>query len=286
MKKLLIAASSLALFAAPAQAQLLGGSGGLGGMVGGTLGGASPIGGTLDNVRGTIGSTADARGSTSGSQRVDRRSGRVEANRRADANTSANSTVGVAPLVDNSIGPVTGQFTRSGSASGEGGASAQVIGTDAVASLAGQARTQAQGTVSSGRATAAGLVTSSQGAAGQAAGMAGPLAGSVTGSAAGSASGNGEATGDIGSGLASATLAAAGSGAANGDGAFAVAPGMDVFGSSGEKIGEVRQVIADSRGTVSEVVVKQSGQDVTYPAASLQGAGSALFAAEGNAAVQ
>lgn len=278
MKKLLIAASAITLFAVPAQAQLLGGSGGLGGTVGGTLGGGlGPIGGTLDSVGGTIGSTLDASSSTSGEQQVDRRSGRVQANRRADASTSANA----APLVDNPVAPIASQISGSGSAAGEGSADAQLIGTDAVAGMAGQATGQVQGAASAGQATAAGLITSAQGTASQAAGAGGPL----TGSAIGSAAGSGSTGGSFGSGLTQTTLAAAGSGAANGDGAFAVSPGMDVFGAGGEKIGEVRQVVANSKGTVSEVVVRQDGQEVTYPAAALSGSGSALFAGGGDTTV-
>ncbi|MXO70051.1 hypothetical protein [Alteraurantiacibacter buctensis] len=278
MKKLLIAASAIALFAVPAQAQLLGGSGGLGGMVGGTLGGGfGSMGGTLDSVSSSIGSTLDASGSTSGDQQVDRRSGRVQANRRADANTSAS----VAPLVDNPVAPLSGEASGSGSAAGQGSADAQLIGTDAVAGLAGQTNGQVLDAASSGQAVAAGLVASAQGTAGQATGTAVPLAGSATGSA----TGTGNAAGSIGTGLGNSALAVAGSGAANGTGAFAVAPGMDVFGAGGEKIGEVRQVVANSQGTVSEVVVRQDGQNVTYPAAALHGSGSALYAGEGDAAV-
>lgn len=277
MKKHFIAASAIALLAVPAQAQLLGGSGGLGGMVGGTLGGAFPsMGGTLDSVGGTVGSTLDASGSTSGDQQVDRRSGRVQANRRADASTS----VGVAPLLDNPVSPISGQTTGTGSASGEGGANAQLIGTDAVSGLAGQGMAQAQVATAAGQSAATALVTSAQSATGQATSAAGPMAGSATGSAAGS----GSAANSVGSGLAGTTLAAAGSGAANWSGAFAVAPGMDVFGAGGEKIGEVSQVVANSRGAVSEVVVEQAGRDVAYPAGTLQGSGSALYAAEGSTA--
>ncbi len=277
MKTLFIAASAIALLAVPAQAQLLGGSGGLGGMVGGTLGGGFPeIGGTLDSVGGSVGSTLDSSASTSGDQQVDRRSGSVRANRRADASSSAS----VAPLVDNPVAPITGQASGSGSAAGEGSANAQLIGSDAIGGLAAQGVTQAQGTAAAGQSVAGGLVSSAQGTAGQAAGN----AGSVAGSASGSASGSGSTAGSLGSSLSNATLAAAGSSAANGSGAFAVAPGMDVFGAGGQKIGEVSQVVANSQGTVSEVVVEQSGREVAIPAGSLQGNGSALYAADGSAA--
>lgn len=277
MKTLFIAASAIALLAVPAQAQLLGGSGGLGGMVGGTLGGGFPeIGGTFDSVGGSVGSTLDSSASTSGDQQVDRRSGSVRANRRADASSSAR----VAPLVDNPVAPITGQASGSGSAAGEGSANAQLIGTDAIGGLAAQGVAQAQGTAAAGQSVAGGLASSAQGMAGQAAGN----AGSVAGSASGSASGSGSTAGSLGSSLSNATLAAAGSSAANGSGAFAVAPGMDVFGAGGQKIGEVRQVVASSQGTVSEVVVEQSGREVSIPAGSLQGNGSALYAADGSAA--
>ncbi|QYU70756.1 hypothetical protein J4558_11850 [Leptolyngbya sp. 15MV] len=123
MKKLLLAASALTLFAVPAQAQLLGG--GLGGGLGGTLGGSATgtVGGTLDSVRGTTDSVrSSTRGSTRGdartrgSQNVDRRSGSVAVDRSADAAIAGDAS----QMLDNSVAPLGANAQSSGSASGQG----------------------------------------------------------------------------------------------------------------------------------------------------------------------
>ena len=282
MKKFLIAVSSIALFATPAHAQLLGGSGGLGGVVGGTIGGGASggfpdIGGTLERTRSSTRGTIDSAGSTSGEQQVDRRSGRVDANRRADASGSA----GIGQVVHNPVAPLNSAASASGSASGEGSASAQLVGTDAVRGLAGQGAAHASGAAAAGQTAATGLASQGQGAAGEAAGSSLPL----TGSLGGSASGNGAATGSAGGGLADTMLATAGSAAASGDGAFAVQPGMDVLAPGGEKLGEVSQVIADADGRINEVIVEQADREVAIPAADLQGSGSALVALDGSGQV-
>ena len=89
MKTLFLAtAAALAFSAAPASAQLLGGSGGLGGTIGGggSLGGlggtlGSAPSGTIDRAREplttTTRSTTHADGNARASSNVDRRSGRV-----------------------------------------------------------------------------------------------------------------------------------------------------------------------------------------------------------------
>ncbi|MCL6250573.1 hypothetical protein M3P36_05890 [Altererythrobacter sp. KTW20L] len=282
MKKFLIAVSSVALFATPAQAQLLGGSGGLGGVVGGTIGGGASgsfpdVGGTLERTRSSTRGTLDSAASTSGEQRVDRRSGRVDANRRADARGSA----GIGQVVDNPIAPLTGDASASGSAGGEGNASAQLVGTDAVRGLAGQGASQASSAAQATQSAATGLASQGQATAGEAASSSLRL----TGSLGGSASGNGAATGSAGGSLADAMLATAGSAAASGDGAFAVQPGMDVLVPGGEKLGEVSQVIADANGRISEVIVEQGDREVAMPAADLRGNGSALFALDGSGQV-
>jgi len=282
MQKFLIAVSAIALFATPAHAQLLGGSGGLGGVVGGTIGGGASggfpdIGGTLERARSSTRGTLDSAGSTSGEQRVDRRSGRVEANRRADARGAA----GIGQVVDNPIAPLTGDASASGSAAGEGNASAQLVGTDAVRGLAGEGAAQASGAAAAGQPTATGLAGPAQGPA---QGTAGEAASSslLTGNLGGSATGDGAATGSANGGLADTMLATAGSAAASGDGAFAVQPGMDVLAPGGEKLGEVSQVIADADGRINEVIVEQGDREVAIPAADLQGNGSALFALDGD----
>ena len=93
MKKLILAASAIALIPAAAQAQLLGGGGGLGGGIGGGIGGT--LGGTIERttttVRGPVDSTVSGRGSTRGSQSVDARKGTVQAERSAEGSITGST---------------------------------------------------------------------------------------------------------------------------------------------------------------------------------------------------
>ncbi|WP_435417064.1 hypothetical protein WAB17_09205 [Parerythrobacter aurantius] len=258
MKKLILAAGFLALVPSAASAQLLGG-GGLGGSLGGTLGGN--IGSTVDTTTRTVRSTVDstARGSTEGEQSVDARRGRVEARRSASGSANASS----ASLADLPIPPVfTGSASGEGSASGNAGA--QLIGTDAVtgaaAPLVGQARSIAEG-------AAARTTSAAQGAASRVPSPALPgLAGS--GSAAGSAMGS----------IAATPLAVAGSAAGAAGGTASVAPGMPVMTPDGAPLGKVREVVADSRGRVQQLVVQQGNVVRTLPAGMFSASGNALIA--------
>ena len=116
MKRILIASTALALFAAPAQAQLLGGGGGLGGglggAVGGTLGGVGSIGSTGGGIDNVTRSTLEGTGSARGSARADRHSGRVD----ADGNGSGSLTGDLGSTLN---GP-TGSTGAKGRASGSG----------------------------------------------------------------------------------------------------------------------------------------------------------------------
>lgn len=259
-KAYLIAAASLGLFAAPqAQAQLLGGGGGLGGTLGGTLSGAS---GPLSNLptetlRSTTRGSARSSGSTTGSQRIDRRRGSVAADRSLEGSLDATG----AQLVDTPAGSGSAAGSGSGSAAGSGSANAQLIGTDAVRDATGRAVGRARDAATMTRERASGLTDSTR---------------SLSGSASGSGSAGGQGSGSIGSGM----LAAAGSGAAAGDGAFAVSRGMPVMAPNGERLGKVRQVITDSRGRVQSVLVRAKDRDLTLPAASLSGTGNALVASD------
>jgi len=107
MKNFLIAASILSLATVPAHAQLLGG----GGITGG-LGSSLDLSGTLSRTSETVRSTTEGslRGSaqTRGEQSVDRRSGRVKANRSANADGSASAT----QIVDAPILPMGASAQR------------------------------------------------------------------------------------------------------------------------------------------------------------------------------
>lgn len=262
-KAYLIAAASLGVFAAPqAQAQLLGGGGGLGGQLGGTLSSAGAQLPSLptETLRSSTRGSARGTGATTGSQRVDRRRGSVAADRSLEGSLDAAGS----QIVQTPAGSGTASGSGSGRAGGSAGASAQLIGTDAVRDATGGAVVRIRETAAATRDRASGL-----------AGSARSLPGSVGGNGSGSASGEG--SGSIGSGM----LAAAGSGAAEGDGAFAVTPGMPVLTPGGERFGRVRQIVTDSRGRVTGVLVRAKDRDVTLPAANLSGSGSALLMGKG-----
>jgi hypothetical protein len=105
--------------------------------------------------------------------------------------------------------------------------------------------------------------------------------GGASGATSGSANGNGSANGSL---LASPVeLVAAGSAAANGAGAFGVAPRMPVLDADGARVGQVRQVVTDQTGRVSEVVVRTRDGLTTLPASNFTTNGSALVSAMGSA---
>ena len=151
--------------------------------------------------------------------------------------------------------------------SGNGSASAQLVGTDAVGSAVGQARGTAQGAAQQGRGAAQGLV-----------GTAGGLAGAAQGSASGAAAGSGS--------MASGPLAAAGSLAAQGQGAFAVTQGTPIFAPDGDRIGRVRQVVSDAHGNVQQLLVKVDGETATLPANYFQASGSGLISVIGEGQIK
>lgn len=96
------------------------------------------------------------------------------------------------------------------------------------------------------------------------------IAATGAGQSEGSADGS---TIGIFSGL-SNNLALAGSFAGNAAGSFDVKPGTKLFDMTGEKIGKVKQVVADANGRVEALVVKVKDSTATLPAAN--------FAANGN----
>ena len=277
MKALFFAATALTFIATPAQAQLLGGSGGLSGSIGGTIGTAndttSPIRSTTRTVRSTTDSVQSAtRGSvngdatTDGSQNVNRRNGSVSADRNADAGL----TGGVSHYTTNPITPFGGNASGRGQASGNGNAEAQLIGTDSVGSLTNSSASRVQNTAGSARDRA-------RSAAGQTQDSVGGLSSAATNGISGNASGEGNGSGSF----TSMPLAVAGSGAAMGQGAFGVAPGMPVFAPSGERIGKVREVVANNRGEIQQVLVAGKGTRTLIPADQFAASGNALVLGSG-----
>lgn len=256
MKNLIASTITIALIgAAPASAQLLGGSGGLGGALGGTLGGtlgSDTIGRTTGTITGRGGVTSSTRIDRS----IDTRSGEVATD--AESNSSADgSLIGAADLPNN---VVTGSADGSASSSANGSTSANLIGTDAVRSTAGQVVGTARNTAGRARSVASGaatnVVNSTSGA------------GSLAGQAAGSSSAM--AMGDLGQ------LAASGSTAANAGGMFAVAPGMPIQDAEGRIVGQVRSVRQSAAGVVQSVIVEAGNRTAELPAANFAGSGNVL----------
>ncbi len=273
MRKILFAAATLALTSASAQAQLLGG-GGLGGTLGGSLGGTlggsleRPVGGTLERTSRTVRGTADANGSTSGTQSVDARRGTVTAERSADGSIVASSV----SLADSVVPPSSemAQASGRGAASGQGSASAQLIGTDAVtgtvAPIVQGTRARADETVSRVRSA--------------------PLPGEAmaTGSGAGAATGSLVAGSLVAGSLVASPFAVAGRAAAAGQGAAMVSRGMPVMLPDGSSLGKVKQIVANGRGEVEQVVVKQGRVTRALPAGMFAASGNALVLTEASGA--
>lgn len=175
MNRLMIGVAGLTLSlaaATSAQAQILGGGGGLGGSLGGQIGGT--VGGLGSNI-GNIGSrttgSLEKSGSLRAEKKVDRRSGRA-----SGSASSSNSLLG---------STLSGSGSGSASGSGGGAFDVQAVGTDAV-------RGTAQGAVGSARGLAQGATSAGGSFAGNAQAMASGMASGGMGqlAAAGSAAAN------------------------------------------------------------------------------------------------
>lgn len=244
MKAIFFSTAAIFLAAAPAQAQLLGGTG-LGGQLGGTLNGAGSLSLPTRSVDTITRGAGSVRGATEGSQSVDRKSGQVSTRRSASAQGSGS----VDQTVAAPFGSLTGSASGNGQASGSGQADAQLLGTDAVRGIAGTA------------------VGTMRGAASQAGGISSGIVGSLSGAATGTFSG------------AAGQLALAGSAAGQAAGSFDIARGMPVSDDDGERIGTVSNVITNARGQVQQVVVMTEDGLARVPAANFTGEGSLLISA-------
>lgn len=278
MRTVIAFSTALLLATAPAaHAQLLGGGGGLSGLggslggtlngtVGGTLNGTNGVGGTLDNVRQGTSGTLRGDASSTGSQNVDRKSGRVQ----ADRNVNASGSGDTATSLTSPVSSLTGSASGSGSANGSGGVDAQLIGTDAV-------RGTAKSAVGEVRGQTSGAVNGALGVAGNASGQG--LSSDVTGTLNSSLAGSGSASGSGSSAGAGGPLSGSAEGSGNGDAAFTVTKGMPVLSPDGERIGRVRQVISNARGEARQILVKVDGQMATLPAANFSASGNAVMSA-------
>ncbi|MDZ4308291.1 hypothetical protein [Allopontixanthobacter sp.] len=266
MKHLLLTASALTLFAAPAQAQLLGGGGGVTGALNSSIG--STLRAPGETIRSTTRSTLRGNAATRGNQNVDRRSGSVAVDRSVDASLEPATS----QLLATPAGDASGNASGSAAASGSGSANGQLLGTDTVMNAAKGRAGDARAAATNVRNLATPAVGRVHDRISGTAGQAVNTAGSTTGAIGGTASGAGMADGGI--------LALAGSGAAQGNGAFSVAPGMPVELPSGAQLGTVRDIVATRSGQIRQIVVQTQDGLTTLPASGLSANGNALIAGE------
>ena len=262
----------------PAQAQLMGrgGLGGsLGGGLGGGLGGMGSMGRSMDGTLGSAGSitdtvrsrgsdvtsTASGTASTAGSQSVDRKTGKVHADRSASGSGHLASSA-TTPM--NSAGGSLG-----GSGTAAGSTDAQLVGTNNVRGVAQSARSTTTDTAGQARSAAS---QTGQALTSRASSAVGGTSATAVGAAQGSVA--------IARTAGESSLALAGSSAAGVAGATGVKPGMVVRSLSGAKLGKVKQVAADGSGKVQSLVVSTGAGNVTLPASQLsaQGDGKGLVA--------
>lgn len=270
-------AAALIAVANPANAQILGG--------GGILGGAPMLPSIPTIPAPTAMPSAPVSTVTSGAIRtaasatatksVDTHSGKASAGGSASGSAEGNLTQSLTTPVNSATGSVTG----SGSAAGAANADAQLFGTDALRGTLHQTRDTAGNLVTTFRDRAGNFVTATRDKAGELIVTTRDKAGNVlssTSSVAGSASGSasGSANGTL-SGL-SHNLALDGSAAADSAGSFDVKPGTQLFDLNGEKVGKVREVFADATGRVKGLVVKAGDTTALLPVSDFAARGEAL----------
>ena len=270
-------AAALIAVANPANAQILGG--------GGILGGAPMLPSIPTIPAPTAMPSAPVSTVTSGAIRtaasatatksVDTHSGKASAGGSASGSAEGNLTQSLTTPLNSATGSVTG----SGSAAGAANADAQLFGTDALRGTLHQTRDTAGNLVTTFRDRAGNFVTATRDKAGELIVTTRDKAGNVlssTSSVAGSASGSasGSANGTF-SGL-SHNLALDGSAAADSAGSFDVKPGTQLFDLNGEKVGKVREVFADATGRVKGLVVKAGDITALLPVSDFASRGEAL----------
>ena len=274
-------AAALIAIANPANAQILGGGGGI-------LGGSpiptmpnipSPMNMPMNVPMGPVGSVTNGSvtgaGAATATKSVNTRSGQASAN----GSGSGSASGALSQTLNTPLNSVAANGTGSGSAAGSARADAQLFGTDALRGTLRQSsdaagntvttfKNQAGNLVSATRDRTGTLVTTTRDSAGNLLSTTRTSGGSAQGSAMGSASGSL-------SGM-SQNLALAGSAAADAAGSFDIKPGANLFDLSGEKIGKVREVFADGNGRVKGLLVKVDDTTALLPVNDFAANGQAL----------
>lgn len=274
-------AAALIAIANPAQAQLLGG--------GGLLGGGSPVPTiptiptmpTMPTALPTAPISTVTNGAVNGAangsvtKSINPRTGSASAN--GAAGGSANASL--LQTLDSPLAASAANAAASGNFAGAASLDAQLFGTDAVRGTLSQTRDTAGNLVTTFKDRAGHFVTATRDKAGELLVVTRDKAGKVlssTGSIAGSASGSasGSANGAF-SGL-SHNLALEGSAAGDAAGSFDVTPGTELFDLSGDRIGKVKEVFADARGQVKGLLVKSGDTTALLPASDFAAKGETL----------
>ena len=275
----------LIAIANPANAQILGGGGGImGGAPIPSLPNLPTLPPVMNVPTGAIGSVTNGEisgaATASAAKSINTRSGRASANGSANGSGRGSLT----QSLDTPLNSVTANGAGSGSASGAARADAQLFGNDAVSGTLHQTLDATGDIVTTFQNRAGNLVTATHERTGElivaTRDRAGNLlsttqttAASLTGSAQGSVMGAGAFSGM------SHNLALAGTAAADAAGSLDIKSGTTLFDLDGDKIGKVREVFADASGRVKGLLIKVDDTTALLPVNDFAAAGQNLVTA-------
>ncbi len=278
---LFTSAAALIAIANPANAQILGGSGILGGAptipnipvipAMPSLPTAMPTAPISTVTNGAVSAAANS----SVTKSINVRTGSANATGAASGNAAAS----LVQALDSPLASSAANAAASGNFASSASLDAQLFGTDAVRGTLSQTRDTAGNLVTTFKDRAGNFVTATRDKAGDLIVNTRDKAGNLlaTASSVGgevTASGSGSANGTF-SGL-SHNLALDGSAAGNAAGSFDVKPGTQLFDLSGEKVGKVKEVYADAAGNVKGLLVKSGDATALLPASDFAAKGEAL----------
>lgn len=212
------------------------------------------------------------------SKSIDLRQGKASASGSAGGSASGNSSNAASAGGSSLAGALAG----SAQAQLSGSADAQLVGTDAVHGLVVAAKDNASATAAAAGNKAGTIVQTLESKAGSLIASGTAATGSAMAGANGTSAGNGSAAGQGGSLGLGAGLALA----ANAAGDLVIKPGTTVFDTAGERIGKVRQIVTDARGTVTGILVKAGDATALLPASNFAADGSLLVSAMGEAQIE
>lgn len=279
----LATAAVLAAAANPANAQIMGG----GGIVGGAPIPNIPVIPTIPSLPTAIPSApisavtsgaVNAAANASVTKSINLQTGSASATGAANGSAAAS----LVQTLDSPLASSAANAAASGNFASAASLDAQLFGTDAVRGTLNQTRDTAGNLVTTFKDRAGNLVTATRDKAGDlivaTRDKAGNLlatvssvSGEVTASVAGSANGTFSSLNH--------NLALDGSAAGDATGSFDVKPGTQLLGLNGEKVGKVKEVFADAAGHVKGLLVKSGDTTALLPASDLAAKGEVLVTA-------